>query len=1039
MAVSILGEAAIRLRPETSGFSEEAEVGIAGPLKEVAGKAAGFFAAAFAAEKVGEFLKDSVAVASDVSESTSKVGVVFGQASQQVLDFAHTAASSMGLSESAALEATGTFGNLLRSLGLTQQASADMSTKFVGLAGDLASFNNTDPAQALDALRSGLTGETEPLKQYGVNLNQAAIQQEAVRLGLAKHGEQLNASAQAQAAYSLILQQTTLAQGDFGRTSAGLANQQRILSAQFTDVKANVGALFLPITTLAIHGITGLLMPALLTSTSYLKDAGAGLSAFGEQLTKAFHGEDATGLLANASGIERAMGVLGNRVGFLGPQFMDAFSGADQALALSYGGLDAFVAKAGMAAGNFSATWQDAWTAFTVGGSNLGASESAVIAFASNVGGAFRATRGSIIADWDSIKAAAGQAVTPSLIQGVTVQFMSLKAGVGTALSGVGDTIKGAFSGVGSSVSDALSGAFGSVGAAGGGITDKIAGLFSSLAPKVVPFITGLVDKILPLVQQIVPVFASIFSTVGGVVGSVIGQIVPLLSSLGPVIGQVIEAVRMVSGIWTTVFMGAIQQLLPVLPMIVGAIGTLVTSVVGALGPVLQTLVPVIGQVAGIVIQLVSAFEQGLIQAIGQLVPILPPLITAVVQIGQAIIGALLQAIQALLPALPPIVSALGLVAQALMGALMGAIQAILPLIPTLVDVFMQIINAVLPPLVSLLPIIANLFATLAPILATLLAQLIAGLAPILPVLVNLAAMLIQLAVAALMPLMPIITILINVLVMLVQALVPIIQVVITVAGAILGAFTSILSVVIGVLTTIINFIIDWDRFLIGIFTSIIGAVTGIFSSIFGVIRSIWGGIFGFVSGIVTQIAGVISGVFSGVGHAISSVFSGVGGAVSDAFGSAVGVVKSAINGVIGIINGAIGFINSKLIDTANKVPFVNIPHIPDIPRLHEGGVFDSGVPAGEGLALLRDNELVVTPEQRATADDLLRSLLGGTLPAGTTTTTNVGGGVTINNHITQLPGESGAALAARTNADTVWNLNNGVTRRVGAAAGAIQ
>jgi hypothetical protein len=77
-----------------------------------------------------------------------------------------------------------------------------MSTKFVGLASDLASFNNTDPAQALDALRSGLTGETEPLKQYGINLNDAALKQEALRLGLDASGPTLSASAKAQAAYS---------------------------------------------------------------------------------------------------------------------------------------------------------------------------------------------------------------------------------------------------------------------------------------------------------------------------------------------------------------------------------------------------------------------------------------------------------------------------------------------------------------------------------------------------------------------------------------------------------------------------------------------------------------------------------------------------------------------------------------------------------------------------------------------------------------------------------------------------------------------
>jgi hypothetical protein len=278
----VVGEAAVRLRPETSTFAGEAEGEIDGSMPGIAKKAAGFFVAAFAAVKIGEFLKGSIAAASDLSESTSKIGVVFGSASQQVLDFASNSASAFGQSKGQALEAAGTFGNLLRSLGLTEKASADMSTGFVGLASDLASFNNTDPAQALDALRAGLTGETEPLKQYGVNLNQANIEQEAMRLGLNKSGGDLTAAAKAQAAYSLIMQQTTLAQGDFARTSGGLANQQRILASQFTDLQANIGGLFVPVLGNAATVITGHLMPGLLNLTSGLGNVGNAVGSAGD-------------------------------------------------------------------------------------------------------------------------------------------------------------------------------------------------------------------------------------------------------------------------------------------------------------------------------------------------------------------------------------------------------------------------------------------------------------------------------------------------------------------------------------------------------------------------------------------------------------------------------------------------------------------------------------------------------------------------------------------------------------------------------------
>jgi phage-related protein len=1029
VAVSILGEAAIRLRPNSEGFQAEAEAGIVGPLGAVAGKAAGLFAAAFAAEKVGEFLKDSVMQASDLSESTSKVGVVFGSASQQVLDFAANSASAFGQSKGQALEAAGTFGNLLRSIGMTADQSATMSTKMVGLASDLASFNNTDPAQALDALRAGLTGETEPLKQYGINLNDAALKQEALRLGLDASGPTLSASAKAQAAYSLILQQSTLAQGDFARTGGGLANQTRIMASQFADLKSNVGAVLVPFVTLGAHVITGVVMPALLGLTKPLVDVGAGLSAFSNVFMSAFLDTGEIGdLTANLGGLGREIASLAAEMGKDAAYFTDAFHGGDVAAAEADGTFSTMAAHAGQLANYWQAVGYNFQQAFLHGSDAAAQAESGLIGFANRTGSMFHGTVQSVSADWDSIKAAIGQAATPSLVQGVTVQFMSIKAGIGSALSGVGDTIRGAFAGAGGGVESGLGTALGGVGGFLRGLTDQAVGLIGQLGPKVLPFITGLVNQILPLIQQVVPIFTQVFQAIVPIVSQV-------FSTIGPLIAQVFPVIEQIAGLWRGVFMGAIEALLPVLPTIVTAIGQLISALVSGLAPIISALAPVISA-------LVSAFQQGLINVITQLIPIIPPLVNVLTQVAQILVGALLGAIQAilpiiptliqlfsqvatmisgalmsvlqaLLPILPPIVSALMQIAQALLGALMGALQAILPIIPQLIGVFVTLIQSAVLPLLPILPLLANLLATI-----------ISAIAPLIPVVIQVVAMLIQLAVAALMPLMPVIVIIANLVSMLIQALIPIIQVVITVAGAFIGFASTVLGAVIGFVTMVL-----------GVFSSLWGGITSIFNSIFGVIRGVWSSIFGFISGIVSSIASTISGVFSGVGSAISGVFSGIGSAVSGVFSGIANVVKGVINGIISFINGAIHMINNNLIDTANKIPFVNIPHIPDIPKLHEGGVFTSGVSAGEGLALLRDNELVVTPEQRNTADDLLRALLGGDLSAGPTTTTTTNAGVQITQHITQLPGESGEAFAARSNSDLVWNLNNGVTRRVGAAA----
>jgi hypothetical protein len=201
----------------------------------------------------GAVLAKGIRAASDLNETVSKVGVVFGKQSAAVLAFGKNSAQALGLSEQAADEAAATYGNLFVSLGLTQTKAATMSTTMVKLAADLASFNNVSPEEALQALQSGLVGETEPLRKFGINLNDQQLKAEALRLGLVKleKGQKsytavLTPAQKAQAAYALIMQQSKTAQGDFGRTSSGLANQIRILHGNFINLLATLGKPVLP-------------------------------------------------------------------------------------------------------------------------------------------------------------------------------------------------------------------------------------------------------------------------------------------------------------------------------------------------------------------------------------------------------------------------------------------------------------------------------------------------------------------------------------------------------------------------------------------------------------------------------------------------------------------------------------------------------------------------------------------------------------------------------------------------------------------------
>ena len=194
--------------------------------------------------------------ASDLAEEQSKVGVVFGEASKEVLDFSRTAARALGQSQTQALKAAGTFGVLGKAAGLTGSDLAGFTTQFTTLASDLASFNNTSPEDAIQAIGAALRGEAEPIRRYGVLLDDATLRNKALQLGLIKTTKDaLNPATKSLAAQAVILEQTKDAQGDFARTSDGVANQQRILKANFENLSTSIGNAFLPVLERATSGL----------------------------------------------------------------------------------------------------------------------------------------------------------------------------------------------------------------------------------------------------------------------------------------------------------------------------------------------------------------------------------------------------------------------------------------------------------------------------------------------------------------------------------------------------------------------------------------------------------------------------------------------------------------------------------------------------------------------------------------------------------------------------------------------------------------
>lgn len=254
--------------PKGLNAAEKALSGLSGSAGKVgsilkASVVPGLIAAAGSVLAFTKGLNPAIQAASDLGENTSKIKVIFGDAGKAVTDFAKTAARDIGQSQNQVLAAAGTFGTFGKAAGLAGDQLATFTTDFITLSADLASFNNSTPDEAINAIGAALRGEAEPLRRFGVLLNDATLKAAAMELGIYSGSGALTAQQKILAAQKVIYEQTGDAQGDFTRTSDGLANQQRILSAQLENVKIKIGEALLPAFTKLVKFVNDFVVPAL--------------------------------------------------------------------------------------------------------------------------------------------------------------------------------------------------------------------------------------------------------------------------------------------------------------------------------------------------------------------------------------------------------------------------------------------------------------------------------------------------------------------------------------------------------------------------------------------------------------------------------------------------------------------------------------------------------------------------------------------------------------------------------------------------------
>lgn len=206
-------------------------------------------------------IDESIGLASDLVETQNVVDVTFEDSASTINKWAQEALNAYGITETKAKQYSSTLGAMLKSMGIADDQVLQMSMDMAGLAADMASFYNLDHDTAFEKIRSGISGENEPLKTLGINMSVANLNAFALEKGMTKTFDKMTQAEQATLRYQYLLEATKDAQGDFARTGDSFSNEMRKLQTNLDRIKTEFG-----------KGLLGVVTPAISLLNNVLSD-----------------------------------------------------------------------------------------------------------------------------------------------------------------------------------------------------------------------------------------------------------------------------------------------------------------------------------------------------------------------------------------------------------------------------------------------------------------------------------------------------------------------------------------------------------------------------------------------------------------------------------------------------------------------------------------------------------------------------------------------------------------------------------------------
>ncbi len=264
---------------------------------------------------IGAGMAKAITAGSDLNETLNKIDVIFGAGAKKVIADSDAMAAKFGTVKSTYLDASAEIGNLLIGMGgMSEQAAGEMTKNLTHAAADAGSIFNKGFGESVAKIASAIRGESQPISEFGVNLQEAAVKSEAMRLGLVKTNRELTTQEKVAARTSLIIRGLKVAEGDLANTSGGFANSSRALWGRLENALAGVGQAVMPVIERALGG---------------LNKFASGVGAWVEN-NKATIAGWAEGVTSGVSYVGEVLGEIGAAIAGLGARIADALGGQEE-------------------------------------------------------------------------------------------------------------------------------------------------------------------------------------------------------------------------------------------------------------------------------------------------------------------------------------------------------------------------------------------------------------------------------------------------------------------------------------------------------------------------------------------------------------------------------------------------------------------------------------------------------------------------------------------------------------------------------------